>query len=138
MAIPLWSMLTLGTELVVTGAVFYIVLHAYRTGVFVRSLVATVLSYELLFNISYMLSREATGAQSLALDPYMTALAIFHGVFSLVMFVSLVAFFIAGWRGYGRGENYFAVHRTLTRIFLSAWSLSVLSGIALFLQLYVL
>lgn len=136
MQVPLWSIVTLLTELFVTGSVFYIVLRAYRSGIFLKRFAAIVLGYELLFNVSYMASREVSGAEASSLDPYVTALAIFHGIFSLVMFLALVAFFITAWRAYGRGENFFAKRSVLTVTFISAWTLSILSGITLFAQLY--
>lgn len=136
MGIPLWSIVTLATELCITACVFFIIWRAYTSARFLSGFAFAVLGYELLFNISYMASREVHGAAAPALDPYLTVLAIFHGVFSLVMFLALAAFFLAAWRRYARGVNFFAAHRTLTIIFLSAWTLSILSGVALFVQLY--
>ncbi|HQT83200.1 MAG TPA: hypothetical protein PLW99_03565 [Candidatus Paceibacterota bacterium] len=136
MHIPLWSIVTLGTELLVTASVYFIIWRAYRTGAFLRTFAFVVLGYEVLFNISYMLSREAAGQSSVVYSPYETGLAIFHGTFSLVMFVALVAFFIASARAYARGENYFRDRPRLTLAFSLAWGVSILSGIAFFVALY--
>ncbi len=135
--IPFWSIVTLCTELVVTASVYFIVWKAYRTGIFLRLFAFVVLGYELLFNVSYMLSREAAGQASVVYKPYETALAIFHGIFSLVMFIALVTFFLVAARAYKRGENYFLLHKRLTMTFIIAWSVSILSGIALFVSLYI-
>lgn len=108
MTTPLWSLITLCTEVGITACVYYIIWRGYTTGTFLRWFAATVLAYELLFNVSYMATREVSSATSPALDPYITALAIFHGVFSLLMFLALIAFFYAARRGYARGENFFA------------------------------
>ncbi len=135
--IPLWSLITLGTEICITACVFTIIYRAYYNGVFLKWFAFGVLAYELLFNVSYMASRELGAIQDPAsLDPYLTALAIFHGIFSLLMFALLVAFFLFAYRRYERGENFFATHKKITVSFLIAWSASILSGIALFVELY--
>lgn len=136
MVIPLWSSITLFAELAVTAAIYVIIWHAYRIGVFWRWFAFAVLAYEALFDMSYMLSREAGEAGSVVYNPYTTALGAFHGIFSLLMFVALVAFFLRAAYRYRRGENYFRVHRRLTIAFAVAWGVSIASGIALFVMLY--
>lgn len=136
MSIPLASCITLLTELIVTTSVFYVIWKGYRTGVFLRWLAYPVLVYEVLFNISYMASREAGGQGTTVYSPYDTAMAIIHGTFSLVMFVALLVFFIVASLAYRRGENFFLKHRRLTVGFLVAWSISILSGILFFISLY--
>lgn len=138
MTIPAWSIITLFTELCVTASVYFIIWKAYRSGVFLRYFAFAVLAYEVLFNISYMLGRELGAQNSAVYDPYLTALAIFHGTFSLIMFVTLVVFFLAAARAYRRGENYFLAHQRLTLAFIIAWGVSILSGLTFFISLYVL
>jgi hypothetical protein len=136
MSLPLWSTVTLFTELVVTASVYFIMWKAYRTGKFLRIFAFVILGYELLFNVSYMLSREVAGETSVTYKPYETGLAIFHGIFSLVMFIALVTFFISAARDYKRGKNYFLLQPKLTFLFVIAWGVSILSGITLFTSLY--
>jgi hypothetical protein len=136
MSIPLLSAATLIAELLITASVYFIVWKAYHTGRFMRFFAAGVLTYEILFNISYMLSRELGGQDAGTLNPYETGLAAFHGIFSFIMFVTLVAFFIVAGRAYKRGANYFLEHRRMTILFVCAWGLSILSGGALFVSLY--
>ena len=138
MPIPFFSIVTLFTEVVVTALVIFIVRRGYRTGVFPRRLAFSVLGYEALFNISYMVSRtlHESGEPVRTMKPGELPLAIFHGTFSLVMFVALVAFFLLAARGYGRGENYFLLHRKTMIAFLSAWGISVLSGFLFFARIY--
>ena len=138
MSLPVWSVVTLATELVVTASVYAIIWRSYRSGAFPALFAAFVLGYETLFNISYMLSRELSSAGAAVYDPYETALAIFHGIFSLVMFAALVSFFLAAMRAYKRGDNYFRSHPRLTAVFVIAWGVSILSGVALFASLYLL
>jgi hypothetical protein len=81
MHIPILSTVTLWAELIVTTSIFYIIWKAYRTGVFLRWFAFGVLAYEVLFNISYMLSRELADRDAGPLNPYETGIAIFHGIF---------------------------------------------------------
>lgn len=136
MHIPLFSAFTLCTELLVTASVYYIIWKAYTTGHFMRLFAFGVLGYEVLFNISYMLSRELQEGSAEVFNPYQTTLAIFHGTFSLCMFAALVIFFLLAARGYRRGENYFLLRRHLTGAFVIAWGISILSGITFFASLY--
>ena len=138
MHVPVWSAVTLCTELVITVCVYSIIWKAYRTGVFLRVFAFSVLAYELLFNISYMFSREIGSSGAVTYNPYTTALAIFHGTFSLLMFVTLVVFFLVAEREYRRGENYFQTHRKLTIAFSIAWGVSILSGLIFFVSLYII
>ncbi len=98
--------------------------------------IVCVLGYEVLFNISYMISREISGQDAGPLNPYQTFLGAFHGIFSLVMFVTLIVFFLIAARAYKKGENYFLRHKRLMIVFICAWGLSILSGVALFISLY--
>ena len=138
MHIPVWSIVTLVTELFVTASVYFIIWKAYSAGIFLRFFAFAVLAYEVLFNISYMLSRELGEKGNVVYSPYETGLAIFHGTFSLVMFLALVLFFLKAARVYARGENYFLRHSRLTSFFIVAWGVSILSGIAFFISLYIL
>ncbi len=111
---PFWSVVTLMTELGVTAVVFFVIWRAATTGRFSRLLAFGVLAYEVLFNISYMVSRAGKHVSEVSegTEPAgEIALAIFHGTFSLLMFVSLIVFFLTAARAYARGENYFAAHR---------------------------
>ncbi len=137
MHVPLVSIITLCTELLVTASVYSIVWKGYTTGRFLRLFAFAVLAYELVFNVSYMFSRELGEQSAGVYNPYETGLAIFHGIFSLVMFATLVAFFFLASRGYKRGENYFLAHRRVTLAFVVAWGISILSGVTLFVSLYV-
>lgn len=134
--IPIWSIVTLLTELAVTASVYFIIWKAYRTGVFLRYYAFAVLAYEALFNITYMSSRAAGGRGNVVYSPYETTLAIFHGIFSILMFVTLVVFFLYAAYAYSRGENYFLNHKKVTFAFVTAWGISILSGVTFFASLY--
>lgn len=140
MTIPFFSIFTLCTELLVTAAVFFTIYRSFRTGIFPRFLAFAAMGYELIFNISYMVfrARERAEAPQQAMKAGEVVLAAFHGAFSFFMFLALIVFFIVAARAYTRGENYFRAHRMLTFTFLIAWTVSIISGIAFFVRLYVL
>lgn len=139
MHIPLISIATLASEIVITGIVAVVIWRGFTRGVFLSWLAFGGLAYELLVNVSYMARREVKGASAQGdLNPYLTGLAIFHGIFSLLMFLALIALFIVAWRRYRAGENYFAAHPRLTLAFSIAWAISILSGITLFADLYLM
>ena len=136
----LFSIFSLITELLVTASVFYIIYRAYHGGGFMRGFAFAVLAYEILFNISYMLSRvlrhlpEHPHEQH---EPFVVGVAIFHGLFSPVMFAALLVFFIRAAIVYGRGGNFFKDHPALTATFIGAWTLSIFSGVLFFFLLYI-
>lgn len=137
MDIPLSSTITLLSEIIITICVSIVIWRAYTKNIFTAWLAGAALAYELIVNVTYMATREVKGASApAALNPYLTGLAIFHGVFSLIMFVALIALMLIAWRRYRAGENYFATHPRLTLAFCIAWGISILSGIALFADLY--
>ena len=103
-----------------------------------RWLLGSILTFETLFNISYMTSRLLTHV-----DPpdhtdsaLHIGVAIFHGIFALAMFLALLVFMFFAWRGYGRGENYFKARRKLTFIFIGAWLVALFSGYFFFYEAY--
>lgn len=139
MPIPFWSVFTLVAELIVTAIVYFVIWDAYTRGTFRRALAFGVLAYELIFNITYMTSRLLSGTHdgtAQIMTPYETGLAIFHGTFSLLMFIALIAFFLVAARRYARGEQFFREHRGLTITFSVAWGVSILSGVLFFISLY--
>ena len=135
---PWWSTLTLMTELLVTAAVLATIYYGYVRGVFLKYLAGAALAYEVIFNISYMATRAfSSDPVSLAVaSPFYIALAIFHGTFSLFMFAAILAFFAAAWRAYGRGENFFRVHRVMTMVFTACWLIALCSGFVFYYVSY--
>jgi len=136
---PLLSIFTLIAEFCVTGIVFYVIWKAVAEVKFNKKLGFGVLLYETIFNISYMVMRSLDHANE---NPQTVeksgenVLGMFHGIFSLLMFLTLVVFFVVAERHYAKGENFFVHHHRMTRLFLSAWGVSVLSGAFLFVRLY--
>lgn len=134
---PLFSTITLITELLVSAVVYYTLYKGYKHNKFRTKLAFTALIYETLFNISYMFSRVPSHAKAAKATPVtIIFLAIIHGVLSLIMFVALVVFFIVAWKKYKNGVNYFKEHKKLTTTFLVFWTFSIVSGVLFYFLTY--
>ncbi len=136
--IPWFSTFTLITEAAVTASVVYILYSGFYKNKFPAKLTAATLGYELLFNISYMTYRAVTHNDGPA-HPHSTfhlAVAIFHGTFSLLMFLLLIVFMIFAWRGYKQGINFFQKYKKTTVVFLTAWMIAILSGFLFYYESY--
>ena|ERR1051326_710928 len=136
--IPWFSTFTLITETLVTVSVIYILYQGFYKNRFLTTLAAVTLGYETLFNISYMAYRALTHVDSTAYpdSPFHIALAIFHGSFSLLMFVLLLIFMFFAWKSYKKGINFFQQHKKLTLIFLIAWLIAIFSGFLFYYEAY--
>ena len=135
--IPWFSTFTLFTELLVTASILYVFYSAYRYNKFPYKLVAATLTYEILFNISYMASRALGGKNPGKLaGSYIIDVAIFHGPFSLLMFLALLVFMAMAWRNYKKGLNYFRLHKNFTFTFILLWLIAIASGFAFYYVAY--
>lgn len=134
---PLFSTITLFTELLVTSVVYYTIYKGYKHNKFPSKLAFGALLYETFFNISYMATRVPAHAKAAKNEAgFVVLLAIIHGTLSLIMFVALVVFFIIAWRKYKKEINYFSQHKKLTFTFLFFWTFSILSGVLFYLIEY--
>ncbi len=131
MHIPLYSTITLVAEIIISCIIFYTFYRSYKYHKFPTKLAAFALLYEIIFNISYMATRVKANTEKIEI-PWHVVLAAFHGILSLLMFVSLIIFMLLAWRNYKKEVNYFKLHKNITTIFLIFWSISVLSGIILY------
>lgn len=136
-AIPWFSAFTAVTELFVTVAIFYVIYQAWANDEFHGKLLAGALAYEVLFNITYMTSRLFTHGHTGSHPDWLVGLLAGHGILSLVMFLGLVAMSVAAYRWDQRGENLFARYSVLTGVFVVLWTISIVSGEAIFLLEYV-
>ena len=135
-SIPAYSIFSATSELLVTAAVFYVLWRAYARDDFRRGLLATVLAFEFLVNITYMAYRMVVPAHGAELPSWLQATAALHGILSLGMFLALVFFAALAWRDDARGENFFRDHPGTTWTFVGLWTLSILSGEFLFVAMY--
>ena len=131
----LLSSFILVAEFFVLMLIGHIVYSGYHKGWLSSKLLFFTLAYEIVFNVGYMVIRTANpssagGSESVKL------LGMFHGIFSLLMFVVAVAFFILAYRQYKKGINYFKEHKTATILFCACWIIALFSGVALYLLIY--
>ena len=87
---PFLSTFTLFTEIIITAAILYVFYRGYKYNKFPFKVAFIALAYEILFNVSYMSFRALTHDDSnltVPHSPLHTGLAIFHGTFSLIMFM---------------------------------------------------
>jgi heme A synthase len=135
--IPWFSTFTLFTELFITASVLYIFYSGWKHNRLPFTLTAITLAYEIIFNISYMASRVVSGKNPSHLESgKVIALAAFHGIFSLLMFIALVIFMVLAWRNYKKNINYFKIHSTFTRVFIVLWLIAVISGFLFYYATY--
>ncbi len=135
-AAPLFSTITLGSEFLVTAGVLYTFWSGYARAKFPYALVAVTLGYETLVNVSYMVMRTATHGGTAQDSAFDVGLAIFHGSFSLLMYVALIAFLIVAWRRYRTGDNFFRAHPRFLALFITLWLIAVLSGFLFYAVAY--
>jgi hypothetical protein len=135
--IPAYSVFSAGSELLVTAAVFYVVWRAWSRDDFRRGLLAVVLGFEALVNISYMAYRIVVPARGAASVPgWLSATAALHGLLSLAMFLFLLFIAAMAWRDHERGRNFFRESPATTFAFVGLWLVSILSGEFLFVAFY--
>lgn len=135
---PLFSTITLFTELLISGAVYYTLYSGFRHAKFPTLLATIALLYETIFNITYMARRVPGHVKVARIEaPWLVGLAIVHGVLSLIMFIALVVFFIIAWKNYRKEINYFKDHPVLTSTFIFFWTFSIVSGVLFYLVEYV-
>jgi uncharacterized membrane protein YozB (DUF420 family) len=61
-----------------------------------------------------------------------------HGMLSILAYVLFVVLGILAWRAQKGGRWFFPEHPVLTRFFVSVWTVSVVSGEAIFAQRYLM
>jgi hypothetical protein len=131
--VPAFSVFSAASELAVTAAVFFVLWRAWRHDDFRGRLLAITLGFEACVNIAYMSIRIASPAPELHASAAMEALLAGHGVLSLLMFAGLVALAVDAFRLHRQGRNALRERPKATLGFVVLWSISVLSGEAIFL-----
>lgn len=97
MPAPLINTITLFTELLVTVSILYIFISGYKDNKFHPKLLLITLLYEIFININYMAHRVTDVNGNKLLPVWYKAFGAFHGIFSLIMFITLVIFFTLAW-----------------------------------------
>ncbi|HSA84033.1 MAG TPA: hypothetical protein VLF20_04060 [Patescibacteria group bacterium] len=133
---PLFSTFTLVTEVIITCLILYIFYAGYKQNVFHKKIVFFTLAYEIIFNISYMSYRALTHVHEREHSGFHIAVAAFHGIFSILMFILLIVFFVVAWKKYGQGKNFFKDHKVLTFGFIFLWMIAIFSGLGFYYLAY--
>lgn len=133
---PFISTFTLFTELIVTASVLYIFISGYKHNTFHPKLLLATLLYETFVNINYMAHRVADTKSNKILPIWYKAFGAFHGIFSLLMFITLVIFFILAWLNFRKNINYFRKHALFSKIFITGWLISIISGVIFYFVSY--
>jgi hypothetical protein len=133
---PLYSTLSAVTELFVTAAVYVFLVHAYQGRALHRGLIAFALTYEVLFNVSYMTFRFLAPAKGVEHSAAMSWFLAGHGLLSLVMLIGLIGLVLATLRQHRLGLNYLANNPGLTWTFAVLWGISIASGEAIYVLTY--
>lgn len=131
MSAPIYSTVTLVAEIFVSSAIFYSFYQGYKNNKFPEKLAIGALTYEILFNISYMAVRLPEHESGIS-DKFRKIFGAIHGSLSLLMFISLIIFFTLAIKNYRKDVNYFKKHKYLTFIFLFFWSVSIITGISFY------
>ena len=130
------STITLIMELIIGSLIFWIIYRGYTKNDFSKKIVSFAIFYEAIFNVGYMIYRTVAAPSTSYLSDMMKKIAMMHGIMSLIMLVWIVIFFLRAYKEYGRGINSFFVHKIQTFLFILFWSISLLSGIFLYINIY--
>jgi hypothetical protein len=137
MAIPPFSAFSAVSELFVTAAVFYVIRRNWMRRTFPLPLFIGAALFEAIVNVYYMAtraSRAASGAEPVSAA--MKVLFAAHGTLSLLAYLVFVILGVFAWQEQTAGRWYFPDRPALTWTFLSVWTVSVVSGEALFVLRY--
>lgn len=137
MSIPAFSIFSAVSELFVTAAVFYVVRRNWTRRPFPLPLFIAVALFEALVNVVYMAnraSRASSGADTVPLGLKIAFAA--HGMLSLLAYLVFVVLAVFAWQDQRAGRWFFRDRPVLTWSFLAAWTVSVVSGEALFVLRY--
>lgn len=135
--IPVFSIFSAASEVVVTIAVLYSVIKAISGGRFHRGLLGFTLLFELSVNVVYMAGRASHADSSASLSEAMKLFYAGHGILSLLMFIGLAVIYLLALVDESKGrDTWFRRHPRLSWIFLFFWMVSVVSGETIFCLTY--
>ena len=137
MEVPLFSIFSAVSELVVTAVVLYAIVKNVRGGKLPWKMLGSVLIFELCVNIVYMANRASHAETNAGLSTAMRFLFAAHGILSLLMFVGLVVVVLMAIIDDKLGRpTWFRRHVRMTWAFLALWMIAVISGEVIFVMHY--
>ena len=137
MEVPAFSIFSALSELVVTAVVFYTILDNVKGRRLKWPLLGTVLAFELCVNIVYMVGKAGEAESKSEYSAGMLAFLAGHGLLSLAMFIGLCLLYTLSVIDLKEGKaTWFQRHPKGAYVFLGLWTLSLLSGEAIFVIVY--
>lgn len=139
MSIPPFSIFSAISELLVTAGVFWIIRRNWTQRSFPLAAFLTVALFEALVNVLYMANRAAVAATGA--EPLSRGLKLFfaaHGTLSLLAYLVFVVLGVFAYQEQRVGRFFFREHPALTWTFLAVWTVSIVSGEAVFVVRYLL
>ena len=136
MYIPLASTITLVMEVFIGFLIFYIIIQGYKNNHFSQKITFFAIGYEVIFNVGYMIYRTIAEPSATHLNNALKIFAMMHGILSLIMLIAVIMFFMRASREYSQKINSFFAHKFQTIIFCILWTISLVSGIFLYIKIY--
>ena len=139
MHIPPFSIFSAVSELFVTAGVIYVVRSNWMRRPFSLPVFLTVALFEALVNVLYMANRSAkaaSGGEAISTAMKITFAA--HGMLSLIAYLIFVLLGVFAWQEQRQGQWFFREHPGILWTFAVLWTISIVSGEALFVWRYLL
>jgi hypothetical protein len=139
MSIPAFSIFSAVSELFVTAGVFYVVRRNWTRRSFPFVLFLVVSLFEAFVNVFYMATRSAQAAAGAsAIAPGMKLFYAGHGMLSLLAYLVFVTLGVLAYQEQREGRFFFRDRPALTWAFAALWTVSIVSGEAIFAARYLL
>jgi uncharacterized membrane protein YozB (DUF420 family) len=137
--IPPFSIFSAVSELFVTAGVIYVIRRNWTRRPFPLVVFLAVALFEAFVNVLYMATRSAKAASGAEEVSAAMKLAFAgHGLLSLLAFLAFVMLGVVAWQEQRAGRWFFREHPAVTWVFATAWTISIVSGEALFVTRYLL
>ena len=141
MHIPPFSVFSAASELLVTAGVLYVIRRNWTRQSFPFTLFLTVAIFEATVNVLYMsgrASQAATAGGAEAIAPGLRLAFAAHGILSLLAYLVFVMLGVLAYQEQKQGRYFFRERPAITWSFLVVWTISIVSGEALFAWRYLL
>ena len=139
MSIPPLSIFSAISELFVSAGVYWIIRRNWTRRAFPLAAFLAVALFEALVNVLYMANRAAAAATGA--EPLSRGLKLFfaaHGTISLLAYLVFVVLGVFAYQDQKAGCFFFRERPALTWTFLAVWTVSIVSGEAIFAVRYLL
>lgn len=137
MQIPPFSLFSAVSELFVTAGVIAVIWRNWNRRTFPLALFLAVALFELCVNVLYMANRaSAAAAGDHPLSRSMKLFYAGHGMLSLVAYLVFVILGVFAYQEQRVGRFFFRERPALTWTFLAVWTVSIVSGEAIFAARY--